>query len=327
MSMGRDYWKKAPTDVFGSPRGGGRRHRGVDTSHSTTSGTIEVPALTGGVVVGILAPASWHGFGHQVTIRQALGDGNQWDISHAHLHARTPLKMGQKVKQFEVVGLEGRTGATTGSCCHTEQQRVGGGFIDPLPEIKRVAAGTSYGAPAPAGKPTTPGLVPYSDHDKWVQEALNQLGYNLVVDGRRGTATILAIKNYQGKRKLQVDGIPGPKTTERLHADLAKPATAPGGLNYLKGWDWSGIQKMLRALYGYTSAIDNTPGAGTWKAMQAFLRYYGYEGPIDGKPGSGTLAAFARWLRSKWGYIGNDVPGPVMKAAFARASAANGKVY
>lgn len=322
MNMGRGYWAANPTGRFGDDRGGGRKHRGVDMSHSTRAGTVEVPALLGGTVVGILAPASWHGFGHQVTIRTSLG-GNPWDFSYGHGSQRTPAAMGQNIAQFQSILLEGTTGATSGSCVHVEQQRVGGGFIDPLPEIRRVAAASGGG-----GAPAAGGGIPYNEHDFWVQGMLNQLGYNLVRDGKRGTGTIAAIKDFQGKRGLVKDGIPGPKTTEALNAALAKPATgSPGGLNFLKGWDWVGVQKMLSRVYGYGGPIDNDPGDGTWKAMQKFLRNYGYNGDIDGKPGNGTLSAVARWLRAKWGYVGNDQPGPVMQAAFARASQANAVAY
>lgn len=311
----KEYYSSAPTGRFGDPRPNGRYHRGVDRSHSTVPGTVQVPALHSGVVVGILAPASWHGFGHQATIRTTL-NGMAFDFSYAHGHARTPLSMGQTVPAGAFVILEGTTGATSGSCMHMEQQRVGGGFIDPEPEVQSVLAGLS--SPAPVG-----GGIPFNEHDLWVQRQLNALGYGLVEDGKRGTATITAIKDFQRKRGIAVDGIPGPVTTEHLKASVATPAVPAAELNYLKGWAWDGIQRMLARLYGYRGGIDNDPGKGTWEAMQRFLRNYGYTGDIDGLPGAGTLAALARWLRTRWGYVGNDVPGPVMQAAFARANTQN----
>ncbi len=316
MRTVQQYYGARPTDVFGAYRTPTRRHRGVDRSHSTSPGTVEVPALHPGVVVGRLAPANWHGFGHQVTVRTRLG-GMDFDISYAHGHHASPLGMGASVAAGQFVLLEGRSGSTNGSCMHMEQQRVGGGFIDPEPEVQRVLAGTSAAAPAASG-------IPFNEHDLWVQKQLNALGYKLVEDGRRGTATIAAVKDFQRKRKIKVDGIPGPDTTAHLKASVATPAVAPSGLNYLKGWAWDGIQRMLARHYGYTGRIDGLPGEGTWKAMQRFLaRNYGYTGRIDGLPGAGTLAALARWLRTMWHYVGNDVPGPVMQAAFARANTQN----
>lgn len=45
-----------------------------------------------------------------------------------------------------------------------------------------------------------------------LQSALNAFGYNLVVDGSAGPATIAAIKDYQSKNGLVVDGSCGPAT-------------------------------------------------------------------------------------------------------------------
>lgn len=285
MNMGRDYWKKTPTGFFGDDRGGGRKHRGVDTSHSTQPGTIEVPALHAGVVVGILAPESWHGFGHQVTIRTTL-NGIAFDISYAHGAARTPLSMGQAVPQFATVILEGTTGATEGSCAHTEQQRVGGGFLNPLPEIKRVAAGG--GAPA-----LVPGGIPFNAHDQWVQESLNKLGYNLAVDGKRGTGTITAVKDFQSKNGLTVDGIPGIRTTEMIRHHLSAPAAGrPIVRRGSTGAHVADAQNRLRTNYPlYASKVqgDGQFGPATEAAVREFQRRAGLA--VDGIIGQQTWKA------------------------------------
>lgn len=320
-----NFYSRGVTDVFGSPRSGGRKHRGTDFSHSTSPGTA-VPALLGGTVVGKLAPASWHGFGHQVTIRSVL-NGVTVDFSYAHGNSPSRFAVGQRVNQGDTVITEGRTGWTNGSCVHIELFR-NGAYVDPLPYIRQIIAGAS-------GGPSTGGNIPYSAADKWIQQALNQLGYTprLVEDGKRGAATIAQIKRYQAARGLVVDGIPGPVTVQALVTDTTKLAQggsggSGGGVNYLNGWAWKGIQAMLKRDFGYSGAIDGQPGAGTWSAMQRFLKAkYGYAGAIDGIPGGGTLAALARWLRARWGYVGNDVPGPVMQAAFKRAEVANWNAY
>jgi hypothetical protein len=316
------FYSRGVSSLFGDGRNGGRRHRGVDFSHSTTPGTW-VPSLLDGVVVGKLSPAAWHGFGYQVTIRSVVR-GVTIDLSYAHGSKASPLSVGQKVSQGQNVITEGKTGSTTGSCVHIEEKR-NGVFIDPLPFIRSILAG------ATSGGGSTGGGIPFNAHDLWVQQSLNKLGYTpkLVEDGKRGTATIAQIKRFQGAKGLAKDGIPGPKTTAALNADLAKLAPpASGGLHYLKDWPWSGVQEMLKSDFGYKGKIDGDPGEGTWSAMQRFLKAkYGYAGDIDGLPGGGTISALARWLRARWGYVGNDVPGPVMRAAFARAEAANGRVY
>ena len=47
---------------------------------------------------------------------------------------------------------------------------------------------------------------------KTLQELLNQNGYNLDVDGQFGQKTQAAVKDYQTKNKLTVDGIVGTNT-------------------------------------------------------------------------------------------------------------------
>lgn len=313
------FYSRGLTSRFGDARAGGRKHRGVDFSHSSTPGT-RVPALLAGTVVGKLSPASWHGFGYQVTIRSIV-NGVVEDISYAHGAAASPLAMGQKVSQGQTVITEGKTGWTAGSCVHVERKR-NGFYVDPLPLIRSVVAGTAFTRPSTG--------IPFTAHDKWVQESLNRLGYTprLAEDGRRGSATIAQIKRFQTAKKLRVDGIPGRATTAALKADLAKQAAKGDGLHWLTDWPWRGIQEMLAAEYGYKGKLDGKPGDGTWKAMQRFLKAkYGYAGQIDGKPGGGTISALARWLRARWRYVGNNVPGKVMRAAFARAEAANGRAY
>ncbi len=66
------------------------------------------------------------------------------------------------------------------------------------------------------------------DYIRWVQASLNQiLGLRLVEDGKMGTATRSAIRSFQQKNGLTVDGLVGPKTEAALVAAGARPM--PGG--------------------------------------------------------------------------------------------------
>jgi len=58
------------------------------------------------------------------------------------------------------------------------------------------------------------------------QAKLNRLGYDLVVDGKRGPATIAATKSFQATHRLTQDGIPGPATAKKLDAAVAARAKA-----------------------------------------------------------------------------------------------------
>ena len=55
---------------------------------------------------------------------------------------------------------------------------------------------------------------------KLVQHILNALGYNLVVDGIIGTKSVAAIKNYQSKKGLVVDGLVGKNTFRAFMGDM-----------------------------------------------------------------------------------------------------------
>jgi murein L,D-transpeptidase YcbB/YkuD len=55
---------------------------------------------------------------------------------------------------------------------------------------------------------------------KWLQNALNKLGEDLEVDGDYGKLTKEAVKRYQERRGLEVDGWAGIKTTADIYGEL-----------------------------------------------------------------------------------------------------------
>lgn len=80
-----------------------------------------------------------------------------------------------------------------------------------------------YGQPKDTGNPYTEPTnnIKYGSKGegvKWVQRALNNNGYHLVEDGICGQLTVLAIRDYQERNSLVVDGIAGRKTREKLKA-------------------------------------------------------------------------------------------------------------
>ncbi|MBR2402784.1 MAG: peptidoglycan-binding protein [Lachnospiraceae bacterium] len=54
---------------------------------------------------------------------------------------------------------------------------------------------------------------------KWLQWELVQAGYDLKIDGKFGKKTLVALKDYQSKHKLEADGKCGPLTKECMQAD------------------------------------------------------------------------------------------------------------
>lgn len=53
-----------------------------------------------------------------------------------------------------------------------------------------------------------------------IQAALKGLGYDLEPDGQFGPVTDRAVRDYQSKNGLGVDGVVGPKTWEKLGAGV-----------------------------------------------------------------------------------------------------------
>lgn len=116
-------------DTFGAPRGGGRRHAGVDIF--APRGT-PIRATAPGVVVQ--AGDNSLG-GHTVTL---LGSGG-WRHYYAHLDRPTPLRVGALVAAGEVVGLVGNSGnaRTTPSHLHYGVYARGGAAVNPYPLLRR----------------------------------------------------------------------------------------------------------------------------------------------------------------------------------------------
>lgn len=86
-----------------------------------------------------------------------------------------------------------------------------------------------------------------------IQGKLNRLGYSLSTDGSRGPATQAAVRDFQGKNGLVVDGLPGPATNAKLDALLAPKNVV----------DVMGLQRAVRA------TVDNSWGNDTSKRLEA----------------------------------------------------------
>lgn len=223
MSAATDYYATGANlngGQFGAPRGNGRKHRGQDVSHSVTPGTVGVPALHAGVVVSKTSPDPSHGFGYSIVVRSVL-DGMQFDFRYAHGPWASQQAVGEQIGQGQVILHEGNSGATVGSCVHIEQQRVGGGFLDPLPEIRRVADGRLTSPAAPAPTPARPVLRKGSKGAAVadLQRRLNRdyPAYSrLVVDEDFGGKTDAVVREFQRRAGLVVDGVVGSKTWAAL---------------------------------------------------------------------------------------------------------------
>jgi peptidoglycan hydrolase-like protein with peptidoglycan-binding domain len=202
----------------------------------------------------------------------------------------------------------------------------GEGWHFDMPGINRAVPGSTASTGAKVSQVT-------KDRQAWLNQSRKA---GLAVDGVEGPKTKAAYKAYQNFLRAHygyrgaLDGIWGPGTQaahqkywNALHKPATPPAPAPRKGNPFGIPSAAGLQKVAK-LYGYTGKIDDIWGNGSDDGFSAFLKKnYGYRG------GRGMTAqkwaAIARWLRAKYGYVGNDQPGPVMRAALKRANDKNYK--
>jgi murein DD-endopeptidase MepM/ murein hydrolase activator NlpD len=126
-----------------------------------------------------------------------------------------------------------------------------------------------------------------------IQVALWARGlYTQTIDGIRGPATTLAIRRFQQRNRLAVDGIAGPQTLGEL-GRLGRPFLGSRVLHRrLVGFDVSQLQFRL-AWHGFPSgAFDGHFGLRTSSAVRRF-QHWSHLLP-DGIVGPATLAALRR---------------------------------
>jgi hypothetical protein len=146
--------------------------------------------------------------------------------------------------------------------------------------LAALAAATAM--PADAGR-QTPGL----------QVALKSRGlYAGPIDGIAGPMTRRAIRVFQKRNGLLVDGVPGPRTRAKL-GRLGRPLFGTRLMRRgMVGWDVSVLQFLLARRGVATGGIDGIFGPGTQRAMR---RYQGRVGlHVDGVAGPVTRRALVK---------------------------------
>ena len=122
---------------------------------------------------------------------------------------------------------------------------------------------------------------------RWLQESLNKLmKANLVVDGDFGNNTLKAVKDFQEKYGLEVDGEFGPKSKTAMNKllggekivvkkipALAKPTLRQGS----KGTQVRLLQEDLNYVMGTKLNIDGDFGEKTGSALRSFQAKFNLE--------------------------------------------------
>ena len=179
-----------------------RDHVGTDFAQS---GNIPIHAVAGGKVT-LARSATPDGFGRVVFIEHLNSRGA---VTHTTVYAHLKqviAKLGATVKQGQLIGYMGTTGNSTGQHLHLELH-IGKRFSD-----NRNAVDAMMYLPLEVALK----LNDKGPNVKMMQELLVKRGYLAKVDGSFGPLTEKAVKAYQNKNKLTVDGFAGPATMAKL---------------------------------------------------------------------------------------------------------------
>lgn len=141
----------------------------------------------------------------------------------------------------------------------------GGQILDILSRILKVSSHSSQAAVTASTKAsaTSSTLLRKGDQGdavKLLQHRLNLVGAILQEDGEWGVQTDTAVRNYQYRAGLTVDGVVGPKTQRKLIQD-AIIARAGGYADYLvrHKWHYKGNGYTAKATFAATRKLDK-PG-------------------------------------------------------------------
>ena len=132
---------------------------------------------------------------------------------------------------------------------------------------------------------------------KELQTKLNKVGNNLVVDGSFGSATEKAVKEFQKKYGLAVDGIVGPNTIKKLDEVIVsnpKPVATATLKKGSKGENVKTLQRNLNEVLGTNINVDGSFGPNTETTVKAFQKKYGLA--VDGIYGPKSAAKMRELL-------------------------------
>ena len=289
----------------------------------STGGTV-TPDSPGGLFGGVYTTLQFGAQGERVRILQRALKALGFDAGSVDGDFGTGTY--QAVLAFQrAVGLtaDGKAGKLTLTKLETYFDENGNCISGPI--VTAPPAGGEDGGSAVPTRTLRFGMS--GDDVKLTQQRLSELGYYYgEYTGQFASATLAAVKAFQKKNKLTVDGAVGPKTVAVLFSDDAiaadsaedaPPTPTPSPSPTPTPTDEVVLYRTLR--YGHTGADV--------ALMQSRLIELGYlAGPSDGEFGSGTLAAVKAFQKANRltvdGVAGTKTYGVLFSDAAIRAEAA-----
>lgn len=214
-------------------------HAGIDIA-PPTAGTVgtAVYAAQGGKIVRIVRgrklgqPAS----SGTVLAPGRSGDGALIQVGsgrhlYGHVNILSSLKVGSQVKTGQLIGYTNRSGIQSGPHLHFEtwSSSSSSSYYNPVTlftKAKISVGSTPKKASSGGSSSSNNGYT--TANAKAIQTALKKMGYYKgKLDGSYGPMTISAVKAYQKKAKLYVDGLWGPKTQDYYDSHEGKSTSKP----------------------------------------------------------------------------------------------------
>lgn len=251
-------------------------HHGLDIAEG---GTHEVFAVADGTVSRSYRSDS---YGEVVFIVHNM-NGQTWESVYAHMRSGSRrVKVGDKVKQGQVIGIMGSTGHSTGQHLHFELHKGRWNInktnaVDPLDYLDKGTTSTT----------TKSNIIRKGNRGKDVailQRKLMAVGEKLTRygdDGRFGDETERAVKAFQERKSIKVDGIVGPETEAELNKALPNYSRLLRNQSpMLKGNDVRAVQRVVGV------KDDRVYGPNTASAVKSYQRKHSLK--VDGIVGTET---------------------------------------
>jgi peptidoglycan hydrolase-like protein with peptidoglycan-binding domain len=153
-------------------------------------------------------------------------------------------------------------------------------------------------------EPESPGLA--SEHVRWVQSCLNQsMGLRLATDGIMNAETRSAIRSFQERRGMRIDGLVGPETERALAISCKEensppPVTATPGSGPAMGAQASELAGQLDPEWEFETVAQRRRWAGSLPGVSSIETPVG-AAPFDSQTFRQRIVRIANQELARWG--------------------------